>query len=399
MARIIIAVAVLVVLGLVAFLVFHDDTVEEERQQIVEILPAVDLDQLDRIEVNRHEGSGDSLREEAIVLAKTGDEWRMLEPVDYAINPRSIERMEEALGGLRVIDAIAENKKKHHVLEVDDELGVEVKAKAGDETLAHFIVGVTRHNMTYVRLPGSDTVYRIKGSHRPTFNKSVKNLRDKTVIKLDRDTVTKVAFVNEHGELKIERVGEGEEAAFQPVGVEIQNFNARKAKSIAGSLTGLSARLFVDEDPGPEITGLGPDAPKVVFEASKDGKPGTYTLWIGKEKEEDRQTHVKTSISDQIFLVSSHMIKRYQAKADDFARTDDEVVQETERMKKAEEHRAMHEAGKGPMPPAMSGQPGGQQIPPHIMKQIQEQMAKQPPAGAPPKKDDHDHGHGAEKKQ
>jgi len=400
MVKIIVAVCVLVVLGLVAFFVFREAP-DEEQEAVEKTLEPVPLDKLDRIEINRHEGSGESLREEAIVFTKQGGTWRMAEPVDYAVNPRSLERMEEALGELRVIDAIAENVEKHHVLEVDDELGVEVKAMHGEgEVLAHFIVGVTRHNMTYVRMPGKDTVYRIKGSHRPTFNKSVKNLRDKTVLKLDRDTVSKVTFVNEHGELVFEQVTEGEgddaKVSYRPVGVEIENFNARKATSIAKSLTGLSARNFVDDDPGAEATGLGPDAPKVTFEAEKDGKKGSYTIWVGKENEKERMTHIKTSESDQIYLVSAHMVKRYMPEADDFARTDEEVVQEEERLKKQEEHRKLHEAqaaaggGMG-MPPAMGGQPGQQQIPPEIMKQIQEQMAKQGKGGppAPPPKHDH----------
>jgi hypothetical protein len=394
MVKIIVAVCVLVVLGLVAFFVFREAP-DEEQQAVEKILEPVPLDRLSRIEINRNEGSGESLREEAIVFTRKDGGWRMTAPVDYAVNPRSLERMEEALSGLYVVDAIAENKKKHHVLEVDDELGVEVKAMDGKEVLAHFIVGVTRHNMTYVRLPGEDTVYRIKGSHRPTFNKSVKNLRDKTVLKLDRDTVSKVTFTNEEGELTFERVteGEGEEAkvSYRPVGVEIQNFHTRKATSIAKSLTGLSARNFVDEDPGLEVTGLTPDAAKVVFDAEEGGKTGSYTLWIGAENEKERQTYIKTSQSDQIFLVSSHMVKRYRAKADDFARTDEEVVAEEERLKKAEEHRRAHEAqaagGMG-MPPAMGGQPGQQQIPPEIMKQIQEQMAKQGKQPPPPA---HDH--------
>jgi len=394
MRKLIIAIGVLVVLGVIALLVFRE-TPDEEQQAVEKVLEPVPLDRLDRIEINRHEGSGESLREEQIAFAKQGGEWRMVAPVDYAINPRSLERMEEALGELRVVDAIAENKDKHHVLEVDDELGVEVKALAGKEVLAHFIVGVTRYNMTYVRLPGKDTVYRIKGSHRPTFNKSVKNLRDKTVLQLDRDSVSKVTFANSNGELTFERVTEGEgekaEVSYRPVGVEIKNFNARKATSIAKSLTGLSARDFVDEDPGVETTGLGPDAPRVVIEAELDGKPGSFTLWLGAENEKERQTYVKTSLANQIFLVSSHQVKRFVAKADDFARTDDEVVKDEEAQKKQEEHRAAHEAAGGPLPPGMGGQPGQQQIPPDIMKKIQEQMAKQgqqAPQAPPPA---HDH--------
>jgi hypothetical protein len=395
MKRNLIAIAVLLVLAVVTFLALRE-TPDGQRQAAREVLEPVPAERLDRVEIRRNEGSGTSLREERIVLIRREGDWRMVEPVDYALNPTSVSRMTEALAGLKVVDLVAENRAKHHVLEVDDELGVEVKALGGGEVLAHFIVGVSRNNLTYVRLPGQDGVYRITGSHRATFNKSSKNLRDKAVFALDDDSVTRMAFANASGELTLERSGEGEAAAFAPVGVAIRNFDGRKAGSIAKMLTSLSARDFVDGQPAAEETGLGPDAPRVVFDARKDGEPVQVTLWLGRETEQDRNTHLKTSLTgDQVFLVSSHMVKRLQAKADDFARTDEELAKEEERRQKAEAARAAggHEHGApglgpagvpGMMPPAMAGQPGGQQIPPEVMEKIRKQMQKSGVQAPPP---------------
>jgi hypothetical protein len=386
MKRNIIAIVVLVALGVATFLVLREPP-DPARQAARAALGPVPVDRLDRLEIRRNEGSGASLHEESIVLVRKEGEWRMAEPVDYALNPTSVERMTEALAGLRTVDIVAENKAKHHVLEVDDELGVEVKALGGGDVLAHFIVGVSRNNMTYVRLPGKNEVYRVSGSHRATFNKSAKNLRDKTILKLDDDSVSRIAFANAAGQLTLERKGD-DAAAFAPVGVEVPNFDERKAGSIAKMLTSLSTRDFVDGQPTAEETGLGPDAASVAFDAKRDGSPVNVTLWLGREVEKDRQTHVKTSLTgEQVFLVSSHMVKRLEAKADDFARTDEEMAKEEERRKKAEEARAAGGpqrgmpgmgpgGGPGMMPPAMGGQPGGQQIPPEVLEKIRKQMAK-----------------------
>jgi hypothetical protein len=395
MKRNIIAIAVLAALGVAAFLVLREPP-DRERQAARAAIGAVPAERLDRVEIRRNEGSGATLREESIVLVRKDGAWRMEQPVDYALNPTSAERMVEGLAGLKVVDLVAENKAKHHVLEVDDELGVEVKALAGGEVLAHFIVGVSRNNMTYVRLPGKDEVYRIAGSHRATFNKSAKNLRDKTILKFDDDSVSRIAFANAAGELVLERRGEGAAAAFVPVGVEIRNFDERKAGSIAKMLTSLAARDFVDGQPPAEETGLSAEGTRVVFDAKKDGNPVQVTLWLGRETEQDRNTHLKTSLTgEQVFLVSSHMVKRLEAKADDFARTDEELAKEEERRKKAEEVKAAggHEHGvpglgpgapQGMMPPAMGGQPGGQQIPPEVMEKIRKQMEKSAAQTPPP---------------
>lgn len=402
MTRNIIAVAVLLGLGIAAFLVFRESPEKEERKaEVRATLKPVARGDVDRIEVIRHEGSGDTLREELIVLERAGDAWRMLEPVEYAVNQTSVDRMLDALGELKVIDVIAENRDRHRVLEVDGDLGIEVTASGKGEELAHFIVGVSRKNMTMVRIPGSDTVYRATGSFRVTFNKSAKNIRDRTVTRLDRGSVTRLEIVNEKGELALvkkgekpsEREGMAPMPIYEPVGVEVENFDERKAAGLANSLTGLTARDFVDEDLPDDVTGLGEGAVKVEFEASRGDEKGTYTLHIGKEKEGDRLTYVRTSLSDQVFLVSSHMVQRYGVTAQDFARTDEQVKKEEEARAAAAAHGESHrqhaemlekmKAQGQSMPGAPAGAPGQgqQQIPPEVMKKIRAQIEQQAAQG------------------
>ncbi len=394
MKKNIIALVVLAALGLTAFFIFREPPSDVDKEKEAPLIGPVSPDKLERLEIIRHEGTGATLREEIIVLEKAGGDWRMIKPVEYAVNPTSVQRMVDALAEMRIIDVISENKAKHHVLEVDDEMGIEVTASGGDTELAHFIVGVARKGMTMVRVPGSDTVYRSNGSFRITFNKRADNLRDHTVTKMDRDSVTRMKFFNEHGELEMVREGEkirqGESVAvpiFVPVGVEIKNFDNRAAVGISRSLTGLSAKEFVDDEPGDEITGLGEGATRVEFEAMKDGKKGSYTIWLGNKDEKKRLVYVRSTELDQIFMVSMHLVSRYWVKIDDFARTDEQVVQQEKARKESREHGEMHrkhaEMRKAMQPgsspggaPGMAG-PGGQEIPPDIMKKIQEQMKKQ----------------------
>ncbi len=398
MKKNIIALVVLAALGLTAFFIFREPPPDVDKAKETPLLGPVSPDKIERLEIIRHEGTGATLREELIVLEKVGDDWRMIKPVEYAVNATSVSRMVDALAEMRIIDVISENKAKHHVLEVDDEMGIEVTVSGGDTELARFIVGVARKGMTMVRVPGSDTVYRSHGTFRITFNKRADNLRDHTVTRLDRDSVTRMKFFNEHGELEVVREGEeireGESApvpVFVPVGEEIQNFDSRAALGISRSLTGLSAKEFVDDKPGDEVTGLGEGATRVEFEASKDGKKGSYTIWLGNKDEKKRLVFVKSTALDQIFKVSMHLVSRYWAKVDDFARTDEQVAQQEKARKESREHGEMHKKHaemRNAMQPGSSpgGAPGkagagGQEIPPDIMKKIQEQMKKQAAQG------------------
>jgi hypothetical protein len=174
--------------------------------------------------------------------------------------------------------------------------------------------------------------------------------------------------------------GEGDAAKFEPVGEPLQNFDWRKADGIANALTGLTTRDFVDKPIADDASGLGEGALRVEFDAAKDGAKGTFTISFGKGLAKERETYVKTSLSDQVFLISTHLVSRFQAKAADFARTDAQVADEEKRRKAAEEHARSHEDHAQAM---QADEAGGQSIPPELLEKIKAQMAKQP-KGPPP---------------
>ena len=378
MRKIIIAVVVLAVLGAAVFFALREKP-DVEREAVKKVLVPLPADRVSRIEIKRHEPSQDPVDDELITLERKGDAWGMTRPVVYGVNATSVTKMVEALGALKTIDVISENEAKHAVLEVDDALGIEVKAFDGATQLADFIVGVSRGDMTMVRLPGSDKVYRVQGAIRATFNKSVKNLRDHAVTQLDRGSVTRVKITTPDGGFEMARKEAGEAVKFEPVDGPIKNFDWRRADGLANALTGLSTRDFVDQPIADDASGLGAGALRIEFDAAKDGAKGTFTVWIGKELEKERQTYVKTSLTDQVFLISSHIIARFKIKAEDFARTDEQVAEEEKRRKEAMDHAQMHDDSAQA---AAAAQAGGQSIPPEILEKLKAQMASQP-KGAP----------------
>jgi hypothetical protein len=380
MRKIIIAVVVLAGLGAAAFLAMREKP-DAERQLVKDVLVPLPAERLSRIEITRHEPSQDPIDDEFITLERKGDTWGMTKPVVYPVNATSVTKMVEALGALKTIDVISENEAKHAVLEVDDALGVEVKAFDGEKRLADFIVGVSRGDMTMVRLPGENKVYRVQGALRATFNKSVKNLRDHAVTQLDRGSVTRVKITGPDGVFEMVKKGEGDKAKFEPVGEPVQNFDTRKADGIASALTGLTTRDFVDQPIAAEASGLGDDALRVEFDAAKDGAKGRFTISFGKSLEKERETYVKTSLSDQVFLISSHLVSRFRVKSADFARTDAQVAEEEKRRGEAEDHARSHDDHAQA---TAAAEATGQSIPPELLEKLKAQMANQPQKGPPP---------------
>jgi hypothetical protein len=376
MTKNIIAIAVLLALGAVAFFVLRAKPATE-REAVKRVIAPVAAEAIDRIEILRHETSQDPLDDELISIERRGTAWHMTKPVEYAVNANAAKSMVDALAALSPIDVISDNKAKHAVLEVDDALGIGVKAFGGGKLLADLIVGVSSGEMTMVRLPGQDDVYRVQGSFRAVFNKRAKNLRDHAVTPLDPGSVTRAKFFNGADVLEIAKEGQGADAKFAPVGAEIPNFDWRKAAGNANALTGLMTRDFQDAPVSDDISGLGEGATRVEFEAAKGGVRGSYTLWIGKDLQKERETFVKTSISDQVFLVSTHIAMRFRTKPGDYARTDEQVAEQEKARKAAEEHGKMHQEHAAEVEAA---QAQGQSIPPEIMQQLQQKMKEQ---GAP----------------
>jgi hypothetical protein len=324
MTKNLIAIAVLVILGLAAFFALREEPSAEREEARAAVAP-VDADRLDRILIKRREGTGDAAVVEQIELQKKDGLWRMVAPVEYAVVAATVERMVEALGDLKVVDVIAENAESHDRFDLDAEKGIEVTALAGKEELAHLLIGKSKGGMTFVRVPGEDPVYRVQGYHRGPFNRSASALRDKTIIEVEKDTIGKVTFRGEKGDLALEAEGEGELRRFVTRGAEIENFDEAKAKGILSSLARLKARDFVDGELDAAETGLGEGAAQVVLEIAGATKPDVITLTLGKEIPKERKTYVKSSKSDQVFLVAASTAERFQVGADDFARTDEEV--------------------------------------------------------------------------
>jgi hypothetical protein len=359
MGKNLIAGGILVVLAVVALIVFREKP-SVEKQKVMAAVDPVPEGRLDTIRISRTEGDGDKAVKENIVLKKKDGKWRMAEPVDYAVDERSLEQMTKTLAGLRPADIISEKASSHEKFEVDDKKGIDVTALQGEDELAHIIIGKARDSMTFVRLPGKDPVYRFKDAFRYQFDKSAKVLREKTVIDIKQENIQKVTFKHDGKELVLEQASaesEGEEAKkkIQPVGVEIKNFDEKKAKGVFRALAKITARDFVDEKLPDETTGLGPSATQVVVESMQDDKPVTTTIFVGKDTGEDNQTYVKTSASEQVFLVGDFTTKRFRATADDFTRTDEEIAKEEESRKKAAEAAAKRGAvNPGGMPPGLA---------------------------------------------
>ena len=317
-----IAVGILAVLGAVAFFMFREKPNPEKKQVEAAVKP-VDVEKLDEIRIKRHEGLGDKKEPESYTLKKADGTWAMAEPVKYPVVQNSVETMTRALGELRVIDVISEKASAHGKFEVDDASGIDVTVLGGGSELLHVIVGASSNGVTFIRYPDKNEVYRMKGSFKYNFDRSIKSLREKTIIKADVENVKTATFGSGDEALVLEKTGTGKDLSVKPLGRDIPNFDAPKATGVLRTLVNLNAVGFVDEPVTEEVSGLGPDAFTVTLEAIEEDKPYKAVLTLGNKVEDKAQTYAKTSASDQIFLISEYTAKRLYAKLEDLTKKEE----------------------------------------------------------------------------
>lgn len=387
----IMAVVALAMVGLTWWTVRSEtgDTREPDDEPTL-TLPEVDRDAITELEIRRPDD------EEPIRLVRDGESWRVAAPVDAAASSTTIGTALDKLADLEVTGRAASNAHHHERLEVDEEHGIRVMARAGDETAIDVWIGAFRAGNTMVRVDGQDEVLMVRGSIKFAFNKPVRDWRERTITDESADDVIAVSFRNEHGAFDFQKRGDAWEQVVPQGGATIEGFDASKLRTTVASLTRLRATDFAESGASPESLGFGPEASQVVLtlrEATEEdeedeeaerneeaeggeaeatdeteteeadepeaaGQTRTITVLVGNQAD-DEQRYVMLQGGDVIYVVSRFIADRLLPNAEAFAASADS---------EAESSDAADDTG---------GAGGGGQLPPEVMQQIQRQLQQQ----------------------
>lgn len=147
----------------------------------------VNPDQVTRVWV--HKADGD------VELVKSGSDWRLTKPVDYPANQDMITTMLKSVEALKLEDVISSNPATRGTYQVDS-TGTEVAIWAGDKQVMGLIIGKSSADWThtFVRRKDGNEVFRAEGVIAYNFNRRPEDWRDKSILKLDEPTVTRVAL-------------------------------------------------------------------------------------------------------------------------------------------------------------------------------------------------------------
>ena len=221
--------------------------------KLEKVFPGLQSDKIDEIHV--HPESGDST-----VLKKDKDGWKITEPVQAAAQESEASGIAGALSQLEVARVIDENPSSL----VEYGLGaprVEIQFKGeGDKDLRKLFIGQKTPTGANVFAKKSDDkrVFTIASSQDPTFNKSTFDLRDKTVVKFDRDKVDNINIAADNKTLELAKSG-GDWKIVKPLQAPA---DLAAAEGLMGKIQSAQMKSIVADDvPAADLKKYGLDKP------------------------------------------------------------------------------------------------------------------------------------------
>ncbi len=312
-------------------------------------IPSVDIDPeaVTILEITRP-GS------ERVVLTKTGDVWRVTEPLDADANQNNVKSALTRLGDLRLTRVVATKPDNYERLQVDDANAVRVVVKEGETARAELAVGKYGGGVTMIRVGDRPEVFGASGSLRYAFDRELKAWRDRKVVQLDASTVQSIRYDSPNGRFSFARSGTAwvaEEGA-----KELGDFDPKQVDGRLSSAARLTASGFAEGDVSPARAGLTEPAASVTMTTSGQDAE-TVVLELGATTDDGSEHYLWRKGNPTIYLVSSYLAERLQPDAPAFE-------------------------AKAP-PPAPTPPPGAvgaqqqPQLPPEVMEQLREQIRQQ----------------------
>jgi hypothetical protein len=303
-------IALLVILGgLVAYIYFVDSKRPAANPDAKEkAFASVAADQIEEVELKAE--SGETSR-----VQKTGENWNLVEPEQVEADSVALSSLTTTIAGLeveRVVDENPTDVKQYGLEPARFDVGFRVK---GQKDFQHLLIGqkTPTGGDLYARKANEKRVFLIPSYHETGLNRTPFDLRDKDVIKFERDKVDGFEIVHEGTSRQFARSGM-EWKVVKPVAAR------GDYATIEGEVTRVSS-LQMHKIVAPAATDLrqyGLDAPDFTVIVSTGGTKAT--LLVGKKT--DDGLYAKDASRPLIFTIEETVTQDFTKDLSDFIRKD-----------------------------------------------------------------------------
>lgn len=225
-----------------------------------------------------------------IVLKKSGDEWRLIKPIEVAADATSVTNLLNAIGDCEVKKELTDASSDLTQYGLDKPL-VTISVKLKDKDLPAIVVGKNTPVgfSTYVQKADDKKIVLTSSAFRSGMDKKVKDLRDKTIVNFTDKDVQKVQI---HGGGKEIALAQKDDSwsIEQPGPYAADGGTARNYLS---TLRSMRAVDFLSDQPT-DLTTYGLDNPRL-----------TITLYLGKDNAEKKLLFGKDTDKKEVYVQGS----------------------------------------------------------------------------------------------
>src|SRR5205809_4673767 len=193
-------ILVVVAAALGGYLYYDSKHASSDEKKQDKVFTDVKAESIDRITVKSDKG-------ETTTAAKQGDKWQETQPAAVPADDAEISGITTNLTALilsRVIDEQPSDYKQYGL----DPARIEVTFHAGGQDRKLLLGQKTPTGSDlYARLPDKPRVFLVPSYVETTFNKSPFDLRDKTILKIDRDKVDAMTIESADRTIKVTKQG------------------------------------------------------------------------------------------------------------------------------------------------------------------------------------------------
>jgi hypothetical protein len=179
-----------VTLLVLIILYFVSKTVSDPVQK-TELLVDADTSKIDSIYI-KSPSNGE------VSFAKRSDAWRLVNPIDFTADERSIHTMLEKLQEMKIESIASTLPAKQADYKTADSAAVEVKFFAKGKKVGGFLMGnlslATRRH-TFFRRPGAKETLMVAGNYSYQFNRKLKDWRNKDIMTINPQGVKDIKFI------------------------------------------------------------------------------------------------------------------------------------------------------------------------------------------------------------
>lgn len=142
---------------------------------------------------------------EKLVLHKEGSNW-VVGPEKYPADSKKVDDMLETIESLTLTALVSESK-SYDRFDLGDDKKIGIKAWVDNRLKREFYAGKAAgtHQHTFVALPDDDNVYHARGNFRITFDAGIDDLRDKSVMKFNKNDISQIRLIQGNNNLTLTR--------------------------------------------------------------------------------------------------------------------------------------------------------------------------------------------------